>query len=195
MDDASAIRGTIGPWCKAALERNWDALIAMCTSDVVFAPPGEPRVRGNPRWIGPSLGFAMEVHMSKSIDEESRLIRAVWDDAVAALIGKDWDRYSQFWAHDGAVQVLHSAERDWTTGWEQIAAKYQSLMESPVTLSGTTRRFEVTVSPAGDVAWAIIEADMAVDGVEHRSWEVAVFRKIDNRWKAVLGFDAELPSA
>jgi ketosteroid isomerase-like protein len=47
MDDASVIRGSISPWCKAALERNWDALIAMCTSDVVFAPPGEPRVPAN----------------------------------------------------------------------------------------------------------------------------------------------------
>lgn len=47
MDDASAIRGTIAPWCKAALDRNWDALLAMCTSDVVFAPPGEPGVSGN----------------------------------------------------------------------------------------------------------------------------------------------------
>jgi ketosteroid isomerase-like protein len=47
MDDASAIRGTIAPWCKAALDRNWEALLTMCTSDVVFAPPGEPSVSGN----------------------------------------------------------------------------------------------------------------------------------------------------
>ena len=44
MDDVAAIRATIVPWTKAALERNWDVLIAMCTDDVVFAPPGEPKV-------------------------------------------------------------------------------------------------------------------------------------------------------
>lgn len=47
MDDASAIRATAAPWCKAALDRNWDALLAMCTGDVVFAPPWEPGVSGN----------------------------------------------------------------------------------------------------------------------------------------------------
>lgn len=43
---ASAIRAMTAPWRKAALDRNWDAMIAMCTSDVVFAPPGQPSVSG-----------------------------------------------------------------------------------------------------------------------------------------------------
>jgi len=46
MDDVAAIRATIGPWTKACLDRNWDALLQMCTDDVVFAPPGEPKVSG-----------------------------------------------------------------------------------------------------------------------------------------------------
>ena len=47
MDSEAAIRGTIEPWCKACLDRDWDGLLGMCTDDVVFAPPGEPRVSGN----------------------------------------------------------------------------------------------------------------------------------------------------
>jgi ketosteroid isomerase-like protein len=47
MDDAASIRATTGPWAKAALDRNWDAMLGMCTSDVVFAPPGEPKVSGS----------------------------------------------------------------------------------------------------------------------------------------------------
>jgi ketosteroid isomerase-like protein len=47
MDDVSAIRATAAPWCEAGIDRNWDALLAMCTSDVVFAPPGEPSVSGS----------------------------------------------------------------------------------------------------------------------------------------------------
>jgi ketosteroid isomerase-like protein len=47
MDDVSAIRATAAPWCKAGIDRNWDALLALCTNDVVFAPPGEPSVSGN----------------------------------------------------------------------------------------------------------------------------------------------------
>ena len=46
MDDAAAIRAMIGPWAKAGLDRDWDALQEMCTDDVVFAPPGEPKVSG-----------------------------------------------------------------------------------------------------------------------------------------------------
>jgi ketosteroid isomerase-like protein len=42
MDATAAIRATVVPWTKAALDRNWDAMISMCTNDVVFAPPGEP---------------------------------------------------------------------------------------------------------------------------------------------------------
>lgn len=45
--EESAIRASIGPWTQACLDRDWDALLAMCTDDVVFAPPGEPSVSGN----------------------------------------------------------------------------------------------------------------------------------------------------
>src|SRR5262245_41217036 len=46
MDSAAAadIRATIPPWRQACLDRNWDALLSMCTDDVVFAPPGELQV-------------------------------------------------------------------------------------------------------------------------------------------------------
>ncbi len=44
MDAAAAIRATIAPWTKASIDRDWDALLALCTDDVVFAPPGEPTV-------------------------------------------------------------------------------------------------------------------------------------------------------
>ncbi len=47
MDAKTAIRATVAPWTKAALDRNWDAFLAMCTSDVAFAPPGEPSVSGS----------------------------------------------------------------------------------------------------------------------------------------------------
>jgi len=46
MDSAAAIRATIEPWRKACLDRNWDDLLALCTDDIVFAPPGEPYVAG-----------------------------------------------------------------------------------------------------------------------------------------------------
>ena len=45
-DDAAAIRAFIIPWTQACLDRDWDALLAMCTDNVVFSPPGEPKASG-----------------------------------------------------------------------------------------------------------------------------------------------------
>ena len=46
MEAAAAIRATIEPWTRTALDRTWDAMIALCTDDVVFAPPGQLSVSG-----------------------------------------------------------------------------------------------------------------------------------------------------
>lgn len=45
--DVSAIKDTIKPWVDACLARDWDALLGLCTDDVVFLPPDEPIVAGN----------------------------------------------------------------------------------------------------------------------------------------------------
>ena len=46
-DDTKRIRATIAPWNKNCLDRNWDALLAMCTRDIAFSGPGGPRVSGD----------------------------------------------------------------------------------------------------------------------------------------------------
>lgn len=45
-DDTAAIRALIEPWSRSAIDRDWDAMLAMCTYDIVFSPPGEPKVSG-----------------------------------------------------------------------------------------------------------------------------------------------------
>ncbi len=47
QDDTAQIRATVAPWRQACLDRDWDALLAMCTEDIVFSSPGEPKVTGN----------------------------------------------------------------------------------------------------------------------------------------------------
>lgn len=42
----AAVKEIIDPWTKACLKRDWDALLGMCTSDVVFMPSGEPPQTG-----------------------------------------------------------------------------------------------------------------------------------------------------
>ena len=46
-DDAAQIRAMIEPWAKACLDRDWDALLALCTEDIVISGPGGPKVTGD----------------------------------------------------------------------------------------------------------------------------------------------------
>lgn len=46
MQDEAQIRSLIAPWIHSCIERDWDALLAICSDSVVFAPPGEPQVSG-----------------------------------------------------------------------------------------------------------------------------------------------------
>jgi ketosteroid isomerase-like protein len=43
---AALVQETIGPWTRACVERDWDALLGMCDADVVFMPPGAAAVSG-----------------------------------------------------------------------------------------------------------------------------------------------------
>jgi ketosteroid isomerase-like protein len=54
MDDTATIQSTVVPWTRACLDRDWDSLLALCTPDVVFSPPGEPSVSGGSLrpWLG-----------------------------------------------------------------------------------------------------------------------------------------------
>ena len=45
-DDLLAIRGTFEAWRDACVRSDWDALLGMCTDDIVFLPPGESTVEG-----------------------------------------------------------------------------------------------------------------------------------------------------
>ena len=70
--------------------------------------------------------------MAVDADTEKRLIRAAWDMAVTALTERNWEAYSQFWAHEPYIDVIHPAARDWTSGWDQVATKYRAFIEAPI---------------------------------------------------------------
>ena len=46
MDSKTQIEALVAPWVQACLDRDWDALLALCTDDGVFAPPGALSVSG-----------------------------------------------------------------------------------------------------------------------------------------------------
>jgi ketosteroid isomerase-like protein len=44
---AAEITRLIAPFTKAAIDRDWNALLDLCTDDVMFMPPGGPAVQGD----------------------------------------------------------------------------------------------------------------------------------------------------
>lgn len=43
----AAVQDMIQPWSQAIVDRDWDQLLSMCTSDIVFMPEGQPSVSGD----------------------------------------------------------------------------------------------------------------------------------------------------
>ncbi len=44
--DVAAIQALRDPWIQACLDRDWDALLSICTSDVTLLPPDAPIAEG-----------------------------------------------------------------------------------------------------------------------------------------------------
>ena len=44
--DIASIHRMIEPWNKACIKRDWDALLSMCTDDVIFLPPQDKPIQG-----------------------------------------------------------------------------------------------------------------------------------------------------
>ena len=121
---------------------------------------------------------------------EEEAVRAAYERGVGALVAKNWDQYSKFWAHEPHILILHPAAGEWLRGWSVLEPKYRSLIESDLKISTATRRFEVRVAPSGDVAWAAIEIDITINGNPVKAWQFAVFEKIHGEWRLVAGIDA-----
>lgn len=67
-DAATQVQSLIEPWTQACLDQDWDAVLDMCTDDVVFMPPGAPAVTGAALRAFME-GFPRATEMSWSVDE------------------------------------------------------------------------------------------------------------------------------
>ena len=127
---------------------------------------------------------------SIDVESEKAAVRAAWDGLSRALEAKDWERYAEFWVQDADLQVIHPSLGDWIKGWDTFQQRYKAILASDAQFSFDTRRFDVQISPSGDVAWATVEVVMTMNGTEQTMWEVGVFKKIQGQWKICLGFAA-----
>ena len=72
------------------------------------------------------------ISCGESIDtaREEAAVRAVWDEAAAALTAKDWSRYAEVYAQEPFLQVIHPSQRDWIRGWDAFQERYRAIMAS-----------------------------------------------------------------
>jgi ketosteroid isomerase-like protein len=136
------------------------------------------------------------VACGQSIDtaREKAAVQAVWEETAAAFTAKDWNRYANVWAQEPFLQVIHPSQRDWIRGWNAFQERYRRIIASDAQWEFETRRFDVQISPAGDVAWATVETVLTLNGTASTAWQVAVFQKLQGRWKIALGFSASVPT-
>ena len=128
------------------------------------------------------------------VADDEVAVRNAWHELSAAFTSKDWSRYTELWVHGPYLQVLHPGQRDWITGWETFAARYEPLVTSDVQWEFTTKRLDVHVAPDGKTAWGIGEVVVTAEGSSQTSWQTVVFQKIDDAWRIAAAMASSVPS-
>jgi hypothetical protein len=120
--------------------------------------------------------------------EEARAIRELWEAGGKALENRDFDAYSNFWANNERVQVMHPDVPEWLVGWSALGPRYQERRADGPDLRGRTYDWTVTVSPSAEMAWATMKVEVQMitsDTLTFVAWECAVFEKLDGSWRLV----------
>lgn len=118
--------------------------------------------------------------------EEARIIREVWETGSRALENRDFDAYTDFWANNERIQVMHPDVPEWLVGWTALGPRYEERMAWGPELRGRTYDWTVSVSPSAEMAWATMKVEVkviAADTMTFTAWESAVFEKLDGRWR------------
>ncbi len=129
-------------------------------------------------------------------DEEKQAVRATWDAIGQAFIDKDWIRYSSFFDQSPDFQLVHPAQQNWISGFDDFQAQYEPLITAEGEWKFETTRFDANVGPAASVAWAMIEFTFALEnGDPITNWELVVFTKNEGKWSVASALVASLPSS
>ena len=124
-------------------------------------------------------------------------IRALLEEAAAALRTGDWSRYQAVWAHESWIELIHPAEGEWLRGWEAIGKGYRELLESGARPDPQRRLLRVRAAPSGEMAWATAEALVRRPGLEPAEvtlWQTFVFERAGGSWRLVHGH-ASVPAS
>jgi hypothetical protein len=145
--------------------------------------------------VGALICVCASCSPAPDLTREADAVRALWDQTNAALAAKNWELYQTFWLQEPTLQVIHPAQGDWISGWQDFSARYQGVLSSANEFSVETSRFNVDVAPSADMAWATIEATLSVNGVPSTHWYVVVAEKVEGRWRIAVALDSPPPTS
>jgi hypothetical protein len=120
-------------------------------------------------------------------------VKAAWDGLTAAFQAGDWAPYREFFVDAPDFRMIHPDGREWLAGSDDFARVYQERIEGTSEWDVTTSRFEVSVSPAGSVAWTAAEVSIDAGEWAQTSWQLAVWQKVEGRWRVASAMSANLP--
>lgn len=133
-----------------------------------------------------------------SSSDDQAAIKALLASGTRALASHDWAEYSQFWANDADIEVIHPASAVWIVGWDSVAAKYRQVIGDTGThISAENRRQRIHVSPSRDMAW-VTQEDLLQVGPPGKQvpvvqWSTSVYEKRSGQWRLVHAH-ASIPS-
>lgn len=138
---------------------------------------------------------ACAAHRAGELDvsAEAEEIRAAWEDVSAAFLAGEWQEYQNYFVDAPRFRMIHPGQREWLDGREEFAAVYRDRIRNAGGWEVSTERFDVSVGPAGDIAWTAAEVVLGQGDYTQTSWQLAVWEKIDGSWRVSSALAAAVP--
>lgn len=124
------------------------------------------------------------------LKDEEKQIRELWTRASDYVCNGDWGNYAKCWDHSSKIQIMHTDQGEWLTGWEKIGTRYESMLNSGMRCSIPKNDLTLNISSSGDMAWGTVDIIIQFEDstqTQAHLWETVVFEKIDDQWKIVHG--------
>jgi hypothetical protein len=122
------------------------------------------------------------------VHPESEAIHAAWDDLTAALLAGEWAPYRDFFVDAPNFRMMHPDGREWLAGPAEFATVYRERIKGTSDWDVATNRFEVSV------AWTAAEVFIDAGDWTQTSWQLAVWQKVEDRWRVASAMAATLPT-
>lgn len=121
-------------------------------------------------------------------EAEKAAVLEIWKEGNRALVENDWESYKQYWAHTNYIELIHSTEKEWIRGWEEIGSGYEAFFNDEPTIETEFSDISVHLSPQSDMAWLACKVSIRIEQeevMEFTSWQTNIFEMIDGEWKLV----------